>query len=98
MTYFPEVVQAVPGEGYTVYAYFTDGSIRLVNFAPLIDGGGVFAPLADPRYFRERLTVLNGSVAWDVSGNHDPTECIDLDPLEIWRGSEIVPDPLEKRA
>ncbi len=98
MTYFPEVVQAVPGEGYTVYAYFTDGSIRLVDVAPLIDSGGVFAPLADPGYFRERLTVLNGSVAWDVTGNHDPTQCIDLDPLEIWRGSEIVPDPLEKRA
>lgn len=44
---FPEIIQAVPGDGYQVYAYFTDGSIRLYDMAPLVTRGGVFAPLQD---------------------------------------------------
>ena len=92
--YFPEVVQAVPGEGRTVYAYFTDGSIHLYDVAPLIEQGGVFAQLEDETFFRDRLTVLNSSVAWDVSGHYDPTNCIDIDPFEVY-GAQAVSDPLE---
>jgi hypothetical protein len=93
--YFPEVVQAVPGENKTVYAYFTDGSIHLYDVMPLIQRGGVFAQLEDERFFTERLTVLNGTVAWDVSGTFDPTTCIDIDPFEVYQ-SIAVPDPLEE--
>ena len=46
-SYFPVVVQAVPGDGYHVYAYFTDGSIRLYDMTPLVARGGVFVPLHD---------------------------------------------------
>ena len=95
--YLPEVVQAVPGEGRTVYAYFTDGSVRLADIGPLIAGGGVFAQLADEGFFRDRLTVMNGAVAWDVSGTRDPTTCIDLDPLEMYRTARRVPDPLREQ-
>ena len=62
--YFPEVVQAIPGQGRTVYAYFTDGTIRLYDAAGQIAQGGVFARLEDEGFFRDRLTVLNGTVAW----------------------------------
>lgn len=92
--YYPEVVQAVPGEGRRVYAWFTDGSIHLFDVAPLIEVGGVFARLEDEGFFRERLTVLNGTVAWDVSGSFDPTSCIDIDPFTVY-GGESVRDPLE---
>ena len=30
-TYYPEVVQCVPGSGKSVYAYFSDGNIRLYD-------------------------------------------------------------------
>ena len=71
MELLPSVVQAVAGENFTVYAYFNDGSVRLADIKPMIAKGGVFAPLADETFFRERLTVMNGAVAWDIAGNRD---------------------------
>lgn len=92
--YFPAVVQAVAGDDFTVYAYFSDGSIRLADIKPLIQRGGVFAQLADKDFFESRLTVLNNAVAWDVAGDFDPTACIDLDPFEMYRTAKPVGDPL----
>lgn len=94
MNYVPTVVQAVPGDAYMVYAYFSDGTVRLADVRPLIDRGGVFGPLSDQEVFREKITVLNGTVAWDLKGDRDPTKCIDIDPCELYRKSPVVPDPL----
>ena len=52
--------------------------------------------MRDPDYFRDRLTVLNDTAAWDVSGDMDPCNCIDLDPIELYETSPVVVDPLEK--
>ena len=93
-SYIPTVVQAVPWQDQTVFAYFSDGSIRHFDVKPLIAQGGVFARLADPDFFRDRLTVLNDTVAWDVSGHFDPTVCIDIDPFAVY-AAEAVSDPLE---
>ena len=95
MNYLASVVQAVPGADHTVYAYFSDGSVRLADIKPYIARGGVFAPLADEAFFRERLTVMNGAVAWDVTGTRDETQCIDLDPCVMYERSPIVADPLQ---
>ena len=92
--YFPVVVQAVPGPDKTVYAYFSDGSIHLFDMKPIIDRGGVFSPLADDRCFAEAITVLNDTVAWDLQGKHDPTDCIDIDPWVIYEAPAVA-DPLE---
>ena len=95
MDYLASVVQAIPGEDYTVYAYFNDGSVRRADIKPIIAKGGIFARLADERFFRERLTVMNGAVAWDVTGIRDATQCIDLDPCTMHADSPIVADPLQ---
>ena len=96
MDLIPKVVQAVAGDNFTVYAYFSDGAVRLLDVKPLIEKGGVFAPLADPDFFRDRLTVLNDAVAWDVDGNRDPCTCVDLDPCEMYETCPIVTDPLKE--
>ena len=67
-TLFPKVLQAVAGEDFTVYLYFNDGSVRLYDAKPLLALGGVFAPLQDEAFFKSRLTVLNDTAAWDVTG------------------------------
>lgn len=95
MDYLASVVQAVPGEDYTVYVYFSDGSVRKADMKPYIAEGGVFSRLADPAFFRERLTVMNGAVAWDVSGTRDASRCIDFDPCVMHEKSPIVADPLQ---
>lgn len=80
---FPAVVQAVAGEDYIVFAYMADGTIKQYDVKPLIEKGGIFEKLRDKEFFTERLTVLNDTVAWDLSGDHDPEECIDIDPFTI---------------
>ena len=67
-TLFPKVLQAVAGENFTVYLYFNDGSVRLYDAKPLLALGGVFAPLQDEAFFKSRLTVLNDTAAWEVTG------------------------------
>lgn len=92
--YFPVVVQALAGDDFTVYVYYSDGSIRLADIKPIIEQGGIFSQLADPTFFRDRLTVMNQAVAWDVTGTHDRASCIDLDPVEMYETARVVSDPL----
>ena len=95
MEYFPKVLQAVAGKDFTVYLYFSDGSVRLFDAKPLLEKGGVFAPLRDAAFFQKRLTVLNDTAAWDISGTLDPTCCIDLDPWQLYETCPVVADPLD---
>ncbi len=97
MFFMPAVLQAVPGDDFTVYAYCNDGAVRLVDIKPLIALGGVFAPLADLDFFQDRLTILNDTVAWDITGDRDPTACVDLDADRIFAEAPVVADPLEDK-
>lgn len=94
LEYYPEVVQAIAGPEHSVYAYFSDGRITQYDVKPLIDEGGVFKRLADDEFFSGALTVLNGTVAWDVSGKFDPANCIDIDPFTVYE-AQCVADPLD---
>lgn len=90
--YFPEVVQVIPTAEYHVPAYFDDGSIHEFDAQPLLEKG-VFAPLQDEERFRATITVMNGTLAWDLHGNRDETACLDVDPLLIYRESPEVEEP-----
>jgi hypothetical protein len=93
--YWPKVIQAVPADDCSVYAYFSDGSIHLMEVGYLIKPGTVFEPLANPTVFRDKLTVINDTVAWDIGGNRDPEKCVDLDPFVVYQAPTIA-DPLQK--
>lgn len=92
----PKVVQAVAGSDFTVYAYFVDGAIRLLDTTPLLEKGGVFTPLKNEETFRNCLTVLNDTVAWDLDGTRDPCACIDIDPCDLYDNCPAVSDPLQE--
>ena len=94
-TLMPKVLQAFAGENFEVYLYFNDGSVRLYDAKPLLKMGGVFEPLRDENFFKTRLTVLNDTAAWDVTGDRDPCTCVDLDPIELYETCPVVVDPLE---
>ena len=89
--FYPEVYQAVAGNNYTVYAYLNDGSVREFDVKPLIKQGGIFKRIEDETIFKNTLTVLNGTVAWDIAGNRNKYECIDIDPMTIFK-CPVVPD------
>lgn len=95
--FFPEVLQVVPGDNYTVYAYFNDGTVRCYDASELVMRSGILAQLRDRKVFVDCLTVMNGTVAWDIAGNRDETKCIDIDPFTVY-ASPVVKDPLEESA
>ena len=92
----PQVVQVLAGEDFTVYVYFLDGAIRLLDTKPLLKQGGVFSPLCDQDTFRNSLTVMGGTVAWDLEGTRNASTCIDLDPCEIYNSCLSAADPLQE--
>lgn len=75
----PEVVQVVPKENYVVEVLFQDGKIVHFDVNHLLEKG-VFTKLNDKDFYKNRCTVMNHTLAWDISGEHDPTNCIDIDP------------------
>ena len=74
-----KVIQVVPTKDYMVYVYFSDGKIKLFD-ANELKNKGVFKVLQDIDFFMNRCTVLNDTLAWDLTGNYDSENCLDLDP------------------
>ena len=81
--YFPTVVQVIPQNDYTVFIYFDDGKIVLYDMSSKINKE-IFKPLNDIEVFKNTCTVLNGTLAWDLNGNYDPRECIDIDVFTLY--------------
>ncbi|WP_133967377.1 DUF2442 domain-containing protein [Eubacterium limosum] len=94
-TFFPEVLQVVPTDDLQVYVYFNDGSVHLFDVKPLIKPGTVFEPLSDTAFFKDHLTVIGKTVAWDMTGDRDPYKCLDLDPFVLIDAPEVE-DPLKE--
>ncbi len=88
MDYFPDVIQVIPTNEYNVYVYFDDGSIKLFDASELINKG-IFKQLKDKNIFVDKCTVLNGTLAWDLEGNYDESECLDIDPFELYSCPEV---------
>ncbi|MCI8551297.1 MAG: DUF2442 domain-containing protein [Lachnospiraceae bacterium] len=81
---FPKIVQVVPTEEYTVYVYFEDGKIVCYDVKPLLEKE-VFSVLREIEYFIQTCTIMNDTLAWDISGNRDSTKCIDIDPDTLYK-------------
>ena len=84
----PEVVKVEPHDDYTVTVTFDDGKMAEYDAKHLLNKG-VFLPLNDIVFFKERCCILNNTLAWDISGDMDLTMCLDIDPLTIWSGKQF---------
>lgn len=80
---FHKVVQVVPTDDFKVYIYFVDGKIKIFDANELVTKG-VFTRIQDINIFKNTCTVLNDTLAWDISGNFDASACLDLDPEELY--------------
>lgn len=89
---FHKVIQVYPTNDYCVYLYFADGKVKIFNAKNLIQKG-VFRQLQDINKFKETCTVLNDTLAWDISRRYDPSECLDLDPEELYNSCPEVEEP-----
>jgi hypothetical protein len=89
---FHKVIQVVPTNDYKVFVYFEDGKIKLFDASDLITRG-VFQQLQSIELFKGACTVLNDTLAWDLSGKYDQSDCLDLDPEELYNSCPEVTEP-----
>jgi hypothetical protein len=87
----PKIYGVQPKENRLVHVFFDDGYVRIYDANMLIHRGGIFQRLNDDVIFYERCTVMNGTLAWDLTGKRDPEECIDICPDTIYEKCPIVP-------
>lgn len=86
------VLQVIPRDDFKVYVFFNDGKIKLYDMSHLI-GKGVFDKISDIEIFKNTCTVLNHTLAWDIFGNRDEYNCLDIDPETIYANGVDVEDP-----
>lgn len=86
--YFPTVVQVIPLNNFHVQVFFDDGKIVEYDATSNLQGD-VFKPLQDIHVFKDTCTVLNDTLAWDLSGQRDTTSCIDIDPFTLYELESI---------
>ena len=79
----PCIVQVVPHRDYTVSVYFVDGKIVVYDVKPKLESG-VFKALQDMDFFMDQCKIMNDTLAWDLSGENDPANCIDIDPETLY--------------
>ena len=92
MDFTPEIVQVVPHDDYTVTVYFCDGKIVKYDVRPKLNQG-VFQRLKDIQFFMDNCKIMNDTLAWDLIGKNDPSECIDIDPDYLY-SLEYAEDPV----
>ncbi len=95
--FWPVVLQVVPTDDFGIYVYFNDGSVRFFDVKPLLKKDTVFEPMMDIDFFKNSLSIINDTVAWDMNGDGDPQKCVDLDPFVLFE-QPCVSDPLEQES
>lgn len=86
--YFPTVIQVIPFDNFHVQVFFDDG--KIVDYDTTNDlRGEVYKPLKDIRIFKDTCTVLNDTLAWDLSGNRNFETSIDIDPFTLYELESI---------
>ena len=81
--FVPEVVDVIPHGDYTVDVIFRDGKQTKFDAKDIV-GRGVFAPLEDKELFVNSCLVMNRTLSWDIYGNRNSEESLDIDPLVLY--------------
>ena len=86
--YFPTVVQVIPLDNYHVQVFFDDG--KIVEYDATEDlKTEILKELKDIDKFKDACTVMNGTLAWDISGQRDMSNCVDIDPFTLYELESI---------
>lgn len=81
--YIPVVIKVIPLDNFHVYVTFDDG--KIIDYDATKDlQTKLFEPLRDIEVFKEACTIMNDTLAWDITGNKDNGNCIDIDPFTLY--------------
>jgi hypothetical protein len=83
----PGLFQVVPTDDYKVFLYYDSGEIKLYDCSWVLNETGVFSTLHDIVMFKELCTIMNGTLAFDISRTRDPYNCIDICPDTVYEDS-----------
>ncbi|WP_331654677.1 DUF2442 domain-containing protein [Anaerosporobacter sp.] len=82
------MVQVIPLDNYHVQVFFDDG--KIIEYDANNDlQFDALKPLRDIQFFKESCTILNNTLAWDMQGDRDVTQCIDIDPFTLYELASI---------
>lgn len=83
----PALFQVVPTDDYKVYLYYDNGEIRLYDCSWILNRNGVFEKIHKIEDFKRLCTIMNKTLAFDISEERDTYNCIDIDPDTIYNES-----------
>ncbi|HZK71595.1 MAG TPA: DUF2442 domain-containing protein [Clostridia bacterium] len=89
-----KIYMVIPTDDYKVYVHYDNGEIRLYDASWILEKSEVFEQIKDIEVFKEICTVMNDTLAWDISRCRDRYNCIDIctdtvyeDSIKVSRGS-----------
>ncbi|MCL2212573.1 MAG: DUF2442 domain-containing protein [Oscillospiraceae bacterium] len=83
----PKIFQVLPTDDFKVYLYYDSGEIKLYDCSWVLGEGGVFEKIHDINNFKNLCTIMNGTLAFDISLVRDPYNCIDICPDTVYNDS-----------
>ena len=86
----PSLIQVYPDKerNYTIICQFVDGKVTRYDLKDELTG--VFELLKDKDLFRNALTILDNTAAWDLTGKRDESECLTIDPWRLYNAEDIT--------
>jgi len=83
----PKIYLVVPTRDYRVFVYYDNGEIKLYDCAWILNKSGIFEQIKGVNVFMELCTIMNGTLAWDITRKRDPYNCIDICPDSVYTES-----------
>ncbi|MCL2079777.1 MAG: DUF2442 domain-containing protein [Oscillospiraceae bacterium] len=83
----PKLFQVLPTDDFKVYLYYDNGEIKQYDCAWVLRENGVFSEIHDIATFMDVCTIMNGTLAFDISRIRDPYSCIDICPDTVYEDS-----------
>ena len=83
----PKIFQVLPTDDYKVHLYYDSGEIKVYDCSWVLNESGVFEKIHHIETFKNLCTIMNGTLAFDISLIRDPYNCIDICPDTIYKDS-----------
>ena len=90
----PYLFQVIPTNDYHVYLYYDNGEIKLYDCSWVLTRRGIFEKIHAIDDFKRLCTIMNRTLAFDISEKRDTYNCIDIDPDTVYQESVKCKDIL----
>lgn len=87
----PNLYQVLPTNDYNVYLYYDNGEIKQYDCSFILDNEKLYNKIININDFKRLCTIMNKTLAFDISENFDPYNCIDFCPDTVYNESVKIP-------